>query len=422
MTAATSSDRGRAGHRRPVPEHRPGPRPHPGPHRPSAARPGGGPSGVGRRRAGERVRDARPVLRRVRDHRGLLLREIMGSPRHASGHRQGVAPPRREARRDGREARGWTARLRARTRRARASSSRRRSTGWSTPFGMWILAWGCGVVHADGSPIVFGEACALMGMLGCAILIPGPPGMLGVFQAGIYAGMTMYFPTDIVTGPGAAYVFLMYATQVVLTLALGGLGLYMRARRRRAQGARGVRTRSRPSSFRARGKLGPRPATPLTPEHVLGCEPCCPGRSADGAGGDGRDRGDRGAGRRQVHVRVALRVRPHVERRGAPGPGRQQLEGHREGRRRRLPAVRLRVAREQQQEEDVAGDARVRARPGQRRARERAGAAARRCRSTRSRCCSIELSTKMRHEYGDPPAHKKKQPVDPPDAGDAGTD
>src|SRR6185369_813042 len=66
-------------------------------------------------------------------------------------------------------------------------------------FGMWILAWGCGVVHADGSPITFGEACALMGMLGCTILIPGPPGLLGVFQAGIYAGMTMYFPTHVVT-------------------------------------------------------------------------------------------------------------------------------------------------------------------------------------------------------------------------------
>jgi len=35
------------------------------------------------------------------------------------------------------------------------------------------------------------------------------------------------------------------------------------------------------------------------------------------------------------------------------------------------------------------------------------------------------LAAKMRHEYGDPPARKKKnrqQPVDPPDAGDAGTD
>ncbi len=93
--------------------------------------------------------------------------------------------------------------------------------------GMWVLAWGCGVVHADGSPILFGEACALMGMLGCAILIPGPPGMLGVFQAGIYAGMTMYFPTAIVTGPGAAYVFLMYASQVVFQLAIGGLGMML---------------------------------------------------------------------------------------------------------------------------------------------------------------------------------------------------
>jgi len=89
-------------------------------------------------------------------------------------------------------------------------------------FGMWLLAWGCGVVHADGSPITFGEACALMGMLGVTILIPGPPGLLGVFQAGIYAGMTMYFPTHVVTGPGAAYVFLLYLVQLVWTVAAAG--------------------------------------------------------------------------------------------------------------------------------------------------------------------------------------------------------
>lgn len=92
--------------------------------------------------------------------------------------------------------------------------------------GMWVLAWGCGVVHADGSAITFPEACGLMGFLGCAILIPGPPGLLGVFQAGIYAGMTMYYPTAIVIGPGAAYVFLLYMAQVVLTLGTGGWGLW----------------------------------------------------------------------------------------------------------------------------------------------------------------------------------------------------
>ena len=93
--------------------------------------------------------------------------------------------------------------------------------------GMWLVAWGSGVVHADGSAPGFGEACAMMGMLGCAIFIPGPPGMLGVFQAGIYAGMTMFYPTSIVTGPGAAYVFLLYASQVVCQLGLGGLSLWL---------------------------------------------------------------------------------------------------------------------------------------------------------------------------------------------------
>ena len=92
-------------------------------------------------------------------------------------------------------------------------------------LGMWLLAWGCGVVHADGSAITLGETCALMGMLGVTILIPGPPGLLGVFQAGIYAGLTMYFPTSVVTGAGSAYVFLLYGIQVLWTVAAAGFFL-----------------------------------------------------------------------------------------------------------------------------------------------------------------------------------------------------
>jgi glycosyltransferase 2 family protein len=92
--------------------------------------------------------------------------------------------------------------------------------------GFWIVAWGCGIAHADGSSITFAEACGLMGMVGCAIVIPGPPGLLGLFQAGIFAAMTMYFPTDIVVGPGAAYVFILYMLQLVLQLALAGWGLW----------------------------------------------------------------------------------------------------------------------------------------------------------------------------------------------------
>jgi uncharacterized membrane protein YbhN (UPF0104 family) len=99
-------------------------------------------------------------------------------------------------------------------------------------FGMWLLAWGCGVVHADGSAPTFGEACALMGILGCAIFIPGPPGLLGVFQAGLYAGMTMFYPTDVVTKPGAAFVFLLYITQFSFTIASAVLALLLEQRTR----------------------------------------------------------------------------------------------------------------------------------------------------------------------------------------------
>ncbi len=91
--------------------------------------------------------------------------------------------------------------------------------------GMWLLTYGCGVTHADGSYLGFGEACALMGMLGVTILIPGPPGLLGTFQAGIYAGLTMYVPTQVVTGPGAAYVFLLYAIQLAWTVIAASIFL-----------------------------------------------------------------------------------------------------------------------------------------------------------------------------------------------------
>lgn len=106
----------------------------------------------------------------------------------------------------------------------------------SNALGMWFLTWGCGVRHGDGSAATFGEACGLMGMLGCAVLIPAPPGLLGVFQAGIYAGMTMYYPTDVVIGPGAAYVFLLYIVQVVLTFLMGSWGLWYEGGRRGLRG------------------------------------------------------------------------------------------------------------------------------------------------------------------------------------------
>lgn len=106
--------------------------------------------------------------------------------------------------------------------------------------GIWVLAIGCGVVHADGSQMTFFEAWGCMGLLGCAVMVPGPPGLLGLFQVGLYAAMTMYFPSDIVIGPGAVYVFLMYITQLVVQLAFAGWGLWHEGGAHRLRGSLGT--------------------------------------------------------------------------------------------------------------------------------------------------------------------------------------
>lgn len=102
---------------------------------------------------------------------------------------------------------------------------------------MWVLAIACGVVHGDGSSITLAEAAGLMGMVSCTILIPGPPGLLGVFQAGVYAGMTMYFPKDVVTTAGAAYAFLLYSLALLLTIITGVWGIWHEGGTRRLRAA-----------------------------------------------------------------------------------------------------------------------------------------------------------------------------------------
>lgn len=102
---------------------------------------------------------------------------------------------------------------------------------------MWVLAIGCGIGHSDGASITPAETAGLMGMVSCTILIPGPPGLLGTFQAGIYAGMTMYFAKEIVVGPGAAYVFIYYSAAMLLTIITGVWGVWHEGGRRKLRAA-----------------------------------------------------------------------------------------------------------------------------------------------------------------------------------------
>lgn len=84
----------------------------------------------------------------------------------------------------------------------------------------WLLAWGAGFDR-----ITYAQACVSMGVLALGILVPNAPGFFGAFQISIYAGLAMYFPAELVVGPGSAFVLLIYVCQVVITGAGAAIGL-----------------------------------------------------------------------------------------------------------------------------------------------------------------------------------------------------
>lgn len=71
-----------------------------------------------------------------------------------------------------------------------------------------VLARGCGL-HGFS----FTQAVVVMGVLGIGIVVPAGPGLFGAFQASTYAGLAMFYGDEVVLGPGAAFVFLLYAFQ-----------------------------------------------------------------------------------------------------------------------------------------------------------------------------------------------------------------
>lgn len=75
-------------------------------------------------------------------------------------------------------------------------------------LGIMVLARGCGLTGFS-----FTQACVVMGVLGIGIVVPAGPGLFGAFQASTYAALAMFFHDDVVLGPGAAFVFLLYVLQ-----------------------------------------------------------------------------------------------------------------------------------------------------------------------------------------------------------------
>lgn len=85
----------------------------------------------------------------------------------------------------------------------------------------WLLAWGVGFDR-----IQYAEACVCMGVLALGILIPNAPGFFGAFQISIYAGLAMFFAPELVVGPGAALVLILYLAQLAITGTGAAIGLY----------------------------------------------------------------------------------------------------------------------------------------------------------------------------------------------------
>lgn len=84
----------------------------------------------------------------------------------------------------------------------------------------WVLAWGTGFVG-----IGYLEACVITGVLALGILVPNAPGFFGAFQISVYAGFAMFFPPEMVVGPGAAFVLVIYLAQIGITSVGAALGL-----------------------------------------------------------------------------------------------------------------------------------------------------------------------------------------------------
>ena len=87
---------------------------------------------------------------------------------------------------------------------------------------VWLLGWGCGLTG-----MTLAQATVTMGCVGIGILVPSGPGYFGAFQLSAYMSLGMFFHEDMLKGPGAAFVFLLYAGQVGVHLVLMAVGALM---------------------------------------------------------------------------------------------------------------------------------------------------------------------------------------------------
>lgn len=70
----------------------------------------------------------------------------------------------------------------------------------------------------------YGEACVATGVVALGLLVPNAPGFFGAYQLSFYAALAVFYGEDLVTGQGAALVFIVYTAQLLITVGGAAIG------------------------------------------------------------------------------------------------------------------------------------------------------------------------------------------------------
>jgi hypothetical protein len=73
----------------------------------------------------------------------------------------------------------------------------------------------------------YSEACVATGVVALGLLVPNAPGFFGAYQLSFYAALAVFYREDLVTGQGAALVFIVYTAQLFITIGGAGLGVLL---------------------------------------------------------------------------------------------------------------------------------------------------------------------------------------------------
>jgi uncharacterized membrane protein YbhN (UPF0104 family) len=98
----------------------------------------------------------------------------------------------------------------------------------SNALGLWVLARGCAL------PISVADAALVMAVMNIALLVPGGPAQLGIFQTGVALGLHLVLPREAVRDDGSTFAFYLYVCQLSTIVLVGwwsqrSLGLDWRA-------------------------------------------------------------------------------------------------------------------------------------------------------------------------------------------------